>query len=93
LTGSERNRITNIREIPETTSDKETLFFMDSRPYNKSVIITNVCNGKDQSSHGISGLHQNVQNQNSKLTELEALLQSDLKFVSVLCFTEHRQKG
>lgn len=37
-------------------------------------------------------LCQNVQSLNNECIELAVLLQSDLKYVDVLCFTEHLQK-
>lgn len=44
--------------------------------------------GKDSIVQKTFSLHQNVQCLNGKITELEVLLQSDLKY-DVLCFTEH----
>jgi hypothetical protein len=66
---------------------------MDSRPYKRSAIKTKVCNWKDQRPHKISVLHQNVQSLNNKLLEVEVILQSELQYVDVLCFTENWQKN
>jgi hypothetical protein len=66
---------------------------MVSGPYKRSAIKTKVCNRKDQRPRKISVLHQNVQSLNNKVLELEVLLQSELQYVDVLCFTEHWQKN
>jgi hypothetical protein len=88
-----KGTIMNIREILETTNDKDSfLWTLCLTVISESVVITKVCNGKDQGCHGISDLHYNVQSLNSKLAVLEVLVQSYLKFVSVLCFAEHWQK-
>jgi hypothetical protein len=55
----------------------------------KRVFVTTVGGGKVHSLQKIFALHQNVRSLSGKITELEVLLQSDLKYVDVLCRTEH----
>jgi hypothetical protein len=64
---------------------------MDSKPCDKRMIEPKVGNRRDLSQHAMSVLHQNVQSLNNKLVEFEVLLHTDLKYVDVLCFTEHWQ--
>jgi hypothetical protein len=40
----------------------------------------------------VAVLHQNVQSLKSKMLELDVLLQDELRYVNVLCFTEHWQR-
>jgi hypothetical protein len=65
---------------------------MDRCQYEATMIETEVGTRKDLNSNVISIIHHNVQSLNNKLLNLAVLLQSDLKDIDVLCFTEHWQK-
>jgi predicted outer membrane repeat protein len=64
---------------------------VDSRSDKEGVFVTSVSNGRDHSLQKIVVLHQNIRSLSGKVIELEALLQTDLKYIDVLCFTEHWQ--
>jgi hypothetical protein len=64
---------------------------MDSGLGKESVFVTIVGDAKDHSLQKLFFLHQNVRRFSGKITELEVLLQSDLKYVDVLCLTKHWQ--
>jgi hypothetical protein len=65
---------------------------MDNKSSEGSVNRINAFNKKTSHCHVESVLHQNVQSLKKRVLELDALLQTELSYVNVLCFTEHRQK-
>jgi hypothetical protein len=62
---------------------------VDTCQYQTSKLEPEVGNRKDLKSRVVYILHQNVQSLNNKLLVLAVLLESDLKKVDILCFTEH----
>jgi hypothetical protein len=65
---------------------------MDNKLSKGSVNKIKVFNEKASPRHVVSALHQNVQSLKNKVLELDTLLQTELSYVNVLCFTEHWQK-
>jgi hypothetical protein len=75
-----------LRKPPTTRKDD---FFMDRHHQNETRSVIMGDDNKHLKGPQIVILHHNVQSLKNKLLELTVLLQSDLKHVDILCFTEH----
>jgi predicted outer membrane repeat protein len=64
---------------------------LDNRPDNKSIVLPIANNNKECKNKKNVVLHQNICSFTAKTTELEVLLCSELKPVSVICLTGHWQ--